>query len=50
MDGFLPYSQEIYNFFYDEQTERLLHETQKHDPVIRQLSRNKYKNAPLLLR
>ena len=40
MDGFIPKSPTIYNYFYEEQTEvndTLLYKTQQQDPVLRQL-------------
>ena len=50
LDDFVSKSPEIYNYVYNEQTEKndtLLYETQQQDPVIRQLFlRKKYKKYP----
>ena len=50
MDDFIPKSPNLYNYFYEEQTETndtLLYETQQQDPVSRQLLLWKqYKNFP----
>ena len=50
LDNFVPKSPENYNCLLNEQTEkndRLLHETEQQDPVIRQLLLwRKHKNYP----